>query len=174
VEGGGPGAGADAHAVVGDAVEIDQPLLAEDGHRVGQQLIKQVEVANAEVGEGVVVDGDATAQPAEGVVVRAQPGQGAGGADPLQGGVQPQGDAQVRVDGGAARATFAGADGVEKGLEVQPQAEVPDEAGLVVGIEEVLHGQGRKDQLTVGGTQTRGKEVAHDRHRSTAAWWVPR
>src|SRR5262249_33675428 len=133
MEGGGAGAGADAQAVVGDAVEIDQPLLAEHGDRVGQQPIEQVEGTDAEVGQGVVVDGDAAAQPAEGVVVAAQPGQGAGGADALQGGVQPQGDAQARVDGGAAGATFAGADRVEKRLEVQPQAEVPDEAGLVVG-----------------------------------------
>ena len=169
MEGGGPGAGADAHAVVGDAVEVDQVLLAEHGHRVGQQPVEHVDVADAEVGEGVVVDGDAAAEPAEGVVVAAQPGQGAGGADALQGGVQPQGDAQARVDGGAAGAAFAGADRLVKGFEVQPQAEVPDDAGLVVGVEQVLQGHGRDDLLTVRLTQTRGRSVAHDPHRCTAA-----
>jgi hypothetical protein len=173
VEGGGPGAGADAQAVVGDAVEVDQPLLAEHGHRVGQQPIEQIEVTDAEVGQGVVVDGDAAAQPAEGVVVGAQPGQGAGTADALQGGVQPQGDAQARVDGGPAGASLAGADRDGEGLEVQPQAEVPDDAGLVVGIQEALQGQGREDQLAVGGTQTRGRSVAHDPHRAAAAGWLP-
>ena len=58
VEGGRPGAGADAQAVVGDAVQVNQPLLAEHGHRVGQQSVEQIDVADAEVGEGMVVDGD--------------------------------------------------------------------------------------------------------------------
>jgi hypothetical protein len=83
VERGGAGAGADAHAVLGDAVEIDQVLLAQHGHGLGQELIEEIDMAGAEVGQGVVVDGDATDEPAEGVVVGAQPGQGTGGADAL-------------------------------------------------------------------------------------------
>jgi hypothetical protein len=136
---------------------------------VGQQSVEQIDVTDAAVRQGVVVDGDAAAQPAEGVVVRAQPGQRAGGAHALQGGVQPQGDAQARIDGGAAWATFAGADRLGKRFEIQLEAEVPDDAGLVVGIEQILQGQGRDDLLTVGLTQTRGRSVVHDSHRGTAA-----
>jgi hypothetical protein len=52
---------------------------------MGQQVVEEVQVADAEVGEGVVVDGDAAGKPAEGVVVGAEPGEGAGGADALKG-----------------------------------------------------------------------------------------
>ena len=125
------------------------------------------------IGEGVVVDGDAADQPAEGVVVAAEPGQGAGGADALEGGVQPQGDADPRVDGGVARAALAGADASRKGAEVQAQAEVPDDAGLVVGLEQVLQGHGRDDLLTVRHPQPRGRSVAHDRPCFNAAGCCP-
>src|SRR5439155_488000 len=61
-------------------------------------------------------------------------------------------------------------DRLGKGFEVQPQAEVPDDAGLVVGIEQVVQGQGREDLLTIRLTQTRGRSVAHDPHRCC---WMP-
>ena len=82
-------AGAHAHAVLGAAVEIDQTLRAKHGHGVRQQVVQEFDVRDAEIGAGMVVDGDATANPAEGVVVGTQPGQRACGADPFAGGVQP-------------------------------------------------------------------------------------
>ena len=62
---------------------------------------------------------------------------------------------------------FAGADRLVQGLEVQPRAEVPDESGLMIGVEQVLQGHGRDDLLTVRLTQARGRSVAHDPHRWT-------
>ncbi len=59
------------------------------GHRVGEQAVQEFEGIDPEVGQGVIVDADAAAQPAEGVVVGAEVVQGAGAADTLQGGVQP-------------------------------------------------------------------------------------
>src|SRR5262249_46392114 len=137
-EGGGAGAGADAHAVDGDAVEIDQVLLAEHGDGVGQEPVEEVEVGGAEVGEGVVVDADPSGEPSEGVVLGAQPGQGACAADALEGGVQPQRDADPGVDGGVPGKADAGAYPPEQGGEVEAGAEVPDEPRLVVGVEQVL------------------------------------
>ena len=156
---------ADPHPVVGDAVEVDQLLLAEHGDRVGQQPVEHLEVLDAEIREGVVVDRDATAEPAEGVVVVAEPGQRAGRADALQRGVEPEGHAEAGVDGGTSRPAFAGADRVIQGLEVQPRAEVPDDAGLMIGLEQILQGQGREDLLPVGLPQARGRSIAHDAHR---------
>jgi hypothetical protein len=166
VEGGGPRAGAHAHAVQGHAVEIDQALLAQHGDRVGQRAAEELGVGHAEVGEGVVVDGHAARPPAEGVVVGAQVVQGAGRADALQGGVQPQADADARVEGGVARPAQARADAVIEGGQVQADAEVPDEAGLVVRVEQLLPGHGRDELLAVHGAQGRRRSVRHEPPRT--------
>ena len=55
-EGGSAGAGADAHAVGGDTVKVHQILLAQDGDGMGQQVIEELQVADAEVGEGQVLE----------------------------------------------------------------------------------------------------------------------
>src|SRR5262249_37709740 len=172
-EGGGAGAGADAHAVDGDAVEIDQILLAQDGDGVGQEPVEEVEVADPEVGEGVVVDGDAAGQPSEGVVVGAQPGQGTSAADGLEGGVQPQRDADLGVDGGVSGPADARADGVVQGRQVEATAEVPDEARLVVSIEEVLQGHAGDDLASVSRAQPRGRALAHGNNLTLAASLSP-
>src|SRR5207244_1348227 len=83
-------------------------------------LVEESNVIDAEVGQGVVVDGDATGQPAKSVVVFAQPGQRASAADAFESGVQPQGNANPRVDGGAARPAFTGTDLVVKRGQVLP------------------------------------------------------
>lgn len=153
-ERGRPGGSADAGAVLGHAVEIDQPLLAEDGDRVRQQGIEDIHVADAEVGEGVVVDGDAAAQPAEGVVLGAQGGQCAGGADALKRSVQPQGDGQSGIEGGPPGVPLAGPDGVGQ-RQIESAAELPDDAGLVVLVEQSVDGSGVEHGLTIRGSQAR-------------------
>src|SRR5262249_41907807 len=158
-EGSRPGAGADAQAIVGNAVEIDQILFAQHGHGVGQQLVQQVEVLDAEVGQGVVVDRDATDQPAESVVVGTQPGQGAGTADAFEGGVQPQRRAKAGVDGSASGSAFTGAEVVVKRGQVQAKAEVPDDTRLVILLKEILQGEGREDLLPISSAQPRRGSV---------------
>jgi len=174
VEGGGAGGGADPHAILGHAVQVDQVLFAEHGHRVGQHPVEEVDLVDAEIGQGVIVDRDATGQPAEGVVILAEPGQGAGAADAFQGGVEPDGGEDARIDRGPARAAFDGADpGVEQG-QVELRDEVPDDAGLMVGLEEVLQGHGGEELLAIdraearlgtrsGGCVSRGRKIAHGR-----------
>src|SRR5581483_10819445 len=154
-EGSRPGAGADAHAIVGHAVEIDQFLLAQHGHRVRQQLVEESDVRDSEIGQGMVVDGDTADQPAKSVMVSAQPSQGAGGADAFEGGVQPQGDAQAWVDGRATGPAFPGTDRLVKRGQVQAQAEVPGEPRLVLLLQEVFQGHGREELLAVGSAQPR-------------------
>ena len=95
----GPGGGADPHPVLGDPVQIDQVLVA----RTATEWVRgrrAVAIGDAEVGEGVVVDGHVADDPPEGVVVRAQPVQRAGAADALDGGVEPDGAEDLGVDGG--------------------------------------------------------------------------
>src|SRR5262249_59440855 len=98
--------------------------------------------------------------PSEGVVVGAQPGQGTSAADGLEGGVQPQRDADLGVDGGASGPADARADGVVQGRQVEATAEGPDEARLVVSIEQVLQGPAGDDLASVSRAQPRGQVIA--------------
>jgi len=68
-----------------------------------------------------------------------------------------------------AGAAPAGADLVVKGGEVEAEAEVAHDAGLVVGLEELIEGHGREDLLAVRQTQTRGRSIAHGPFLSAAA-----
>jgi hypothetical protein len=121
-----------------------------------QHVVEQAQVADPEVRQGVVIDRDAAAEPAEAVVVRTQPVEGAGAADASDGGEQPQGDQDAGVGGRPAGAAVDGADGVEQRGEVEPLDEVPDGAGVVVGGEQVLQGHGGDKGLSVGAAQARG------------------
>ena len=88
---------------------------------MGEQIVEEFEVIDAEVGEGVVVDADAAAEPAEGIVLDAEGVDGAGGSDPFEGGVEPQGGGQPGIEGGATGPAFAGADEVGQGREASPR-----------------------------------------------------
>ena len=147
--------GADAQAILGHPVEIDQVLLAEHGHGVGEQAIEELQVINAEVGQGVVIDEDAAAQPVEGVMLDAQEVEGAGTADAFEGGVQPQGGQKGRVDGGPPWATRDGADLVVQGGQVDSLDKVPNHARLVVGVEKILQTQGGQELFSVDAAQPR-------------------
>jgi hypothetical protein len=66
-----PRTGPHAHAVLGHAIEIDQTLLHQGGHTVGEQLIQEIKVRDAKVSQGVIVDLNPATEPAEAVVVGA-------------------------------------------------------------------------------------------------------
>ncbi len=151
----GTGTGADAHAVRGHTLPIDQVLLAQHGDRVGQHAVAEGDVTDAEIGQGGVVDGDAADEPAEGVVVDTPPAQGAGAADARHGSVQPQGREDARVGGGCPGAALDRADQLLQGREVQADDEVPNESGLVVGVAEAFQGPGGDDLLAVTRAQPR-------------------
>lgn len=99
---------------------------------MGQQAVEELQVGNAKVSQGVVVDTDTATEPAEGVVVGAEVVKVASAADALQGGVQPQGDEQGRVGGWPAGMPLNGLDAVEQEGKVDALDELPDEARLVV------------------------------------------
>ena len=52
------GTGADAHAILSDAVQIDQASLTQHLNGLLEQLLDELEVVGTEIGERVVVDGD--------------------------------------------------------------------------------------------------------------------
>src|SRR4051812_42962416 len=96
---GRPGTGADAHAILSDAVQIDQTLLTQHLNRLFEQLLRELKVVRAEIGERVVVDGDSTGEPAESIVTETQIGELTSAAQARESGIQPQGDEQSRIDG---------------------------------------------------------------------------
>ena len=85
-------------------------------------------------------------------------------ADPFEGGVEPQGDGQSGVEGGATGPSLAGAERVGEGGDIEPAAKVPDDAGLVVVVEESVEGHGVENAGAIRGPQARrGQGFGHDR-----------
>jgi hypothetical protein len=118
---------------LGHAVEIDQILFHQGGYTVGEQLIQDVEVRDAKVGQGVIVDLNTPTEPAEAVVMQAQPGHRPGAADALNSGIQPQGYQDPRIDRRPAGPAFHRPNGLEQGPQVKPLDKLPDRAGRVFG-----------------------------------------
>ena len=154
-ERGRPGTGADAHAILSDAVQIDQALLTQHLHGLFEQRLHELGVVGPEIGERVVVDGDAPGEPAKGIVTDAQIGEFAGAGEAREGGIQPQGDEQTRIDGRPSGNAAAGPDAVRQRGEVQPLDVGPDGAGGVVGLEELIDGHGREELLAIGDGEAR-------------------
>src|SRR5439155_7078696 len=92
--------------------------------------------------------------PLEGGVVATERVETAGAADPLDGGVEPQGREDLGVDGVASRATLDRLDAVVEGGEVESLDVGPDDAGGVVVGDQVVERRGPEDDLmTVGGAE---------------------
>jgi len=146
-------------------VEIDQVLLHQGGHTVGEQLIQDVEVRDAKVGQGLIVDLNPATEPAEAGVMRAQPSHRPGAADALNSGLQPQSHHDLGVDRGPTGPTFyahhgqgcpySGSNGLEQGRQVEPLDELPDRARGVFGSHPILQGHGRQQGLPIGTAQAR-------------------
>ena len=84
------GGGAEAGAVLGDAMEIDEVVFHESRQELGHELAEHVTVVAAEVVEAVIGDGDAAAQPAVGGVERDEPRDLTTRADAVTGGIAPE------------------------------------------------------------------------------------
>ena len=152
---GRPGTGTDAHAILSDAVQIDQTSPTQHLHRLCEQLLQELRVVRAEIRERVVVDGDATGEPAEGIVTEAQIGELPSAAEAGEGGIQPQCDEQARIDGRPPGHAAACANAVIQRGEVQPLDVRPDGASGVVRFQEFIDGHGRKELLAIRGVQAR-------------------
>ena len=149
MKGGSASAGADPHAILGGAVEGDQPSAAQDVDGVAEQRFEEVGVSDAEGREGGVIDRDTAGQPAEGVVAAAQVVQTPRADDAGKGGIQPQGDEDTRVGGGMSGPPQARADAVIQQGKVQRLDVSPDAACGVVGLEEFLKSHGRQHLLAI-------------------------
>ncbi len=66
---------------------------------LGEQRVEDLDMVDADGREGVVVHAHTAAQPAVGVVLLTEAREGAGRADPLEGGVEPERHQDGRVDG---------------------------------------------------------------------------
>lgn len=125
------GAGRHLAAVGRHLAQFDQPVQAQGGHVLELRLPQGGAVLAVEVGQQVVADRVAAAQPLERPVAFAQLGQVAGALDPLEGGVQPQGEQQGRGDDRGAGAAFDRLVGPVKPGQLELADEVPDDAGRV-------------------------------------------
>jgi len=121
----GASGGADAGAVLGDAMEIDEVVLHEPRQELGHELAEHVTVVAAEVVEAVIGDCDAAAQPEVGGAELDEPRDLATRADAVTGGIAPEPREDLGIDRWCAGDLAAGAD-----VGVEPaQIELVDDGG---------------------------------------------
>ena len=119
------GGGANAGAVLGDAMEIDEVVFHEPRQELGHELAEDVTMVAAEVVEAVIGDCDAAAQPAVGGVELDEPRDLATRADAVTGGMDPEPQEDLGVGGGCAGDLAASAD-----VGIEPtQIELVDDGG---------------------------------------------
>src|SRR5208337_2100231 len=99
-----------------------------------EQLLHELGVVGAEIGEGVVVDGHPSDKPAEGIVMDTQIVEFTSAGKARECGIQPQGDKQTRINGRTTGQAPTGTNVVIQRCEVQPLGVSPDGAGGVVGF----------------------------------------
>src|ERR1700678_2832989 len=150
VKRGRSGTGTYAHAILGDAVQVNQALLTQHLHGLFEQPLHEVGVVGTEIGERVVVDRHTPDQPDEGVVMAAEDSKFAGAGEAGEGGIQPHSDQQARVDGRSSRDAAAGTDAVIQCRQVQLQDVVPDSASGMIVFQEIIDNPGRKQELAIG------------------------
>jgi hypothetical protein len=132
------GRGPHPHAVLGDALQARHAGPQQRGEAVDQQPFQYRAMPDPEVGQRLVIDADAAAQPLVRQVLRAQPGERAGAADPLQRRVQPQRHQQLRVGRRMARPAFDRLDGGVQRRQIQPFDEAPHQAHPVIGRHQLV------------------------------------
>ena len=130
--------GPHAHAVHGDALEGHEAGRHQGGDALGEQRVQKRAVGRAEIRQGVVVHGDASAEPLVGAVHRAEPVQRPGAPHPLYRGVQPQGQEEFRVGGRAPGLAVDRGDLLVERGQVQLLDVGPHAPGPVVFREEAL------------------------------------
>jgi len=115
-----PSGGADAGAVLGDAMQIDQVVFHEPRQELGHELAEDVTVVAAEVVEAVIGDRHPAAQPAVGSVELDEPRDLATRADTVTGGIDPEPQEDLGVGCGCAGDLAAGADVSVELAQIEP------------------------------------------------------
>jgi len=151
-----PGAGADPHPVLRHPIQIDQILGDQRGDALGQEVVEQLDVMGAEIGERVIIGGDVPGDPLKRRVLPAEFVEPPRAADPFDGGVEPQSHEDLGVDGRAARSAFDRFDPVVQRGEVESFDVIPnDPRGVILG-DQGIQGSGTKDDLlTIGRSHPR-------------------
>jgi hypothetical protein len=106
-------------AILGHTVPIDPILRQQGSDTMRQQVIEELQVTDAKIGQGMIVDRDAAAEPAA-AVVGTEIVHGTGTAAALDGGIQPQGHPDLRIGRGASRVSRDRLDVRQEGRQVQP------------------------------------------------------
>src|SRR5208337_156948 len=151
-----PGAGTDAHPVLGHSVQVDQSFGDQHCDVVSQQRVEQLDMPGTEVGERVVVGAHIAGDPAESIVCAAQFVELTGATDSFEGGVKPERHEDLGVDGGTSRRPLDGLDAVVQRAEVEPFDIVPDYPRGMIERDQFIEGRSAKDDLlAVSGPQPR-------------------
>jgi len=117
--------GADAGAVLGDAMQIDQVVFQEPRQELGHEIAEDLTVVAAEVVEAVTGDRHPAAQPAVGGGELAEPRDRSPRADAVTGGIAPAPQQDLGVGG---RCTGDLAAGAAVGVALA-QIELVDDGG---------------------------------------------
>jgi len=148
-EGRGPGAGPHPHAVLGDAVHVDQFLFQQRRHASGQHAVEPLGVLRAEVGKRVIIHRDSAADPLERnlALLVATAIEFPRAADAPQSRVQPQRRQNPRVDGRASRLADDRLDALQQRRNIQPLDELPHHARLMVVRQQIVPSTGPEFDL---------------------------
>jgi len=127
------GGRADAGAVLGDAMQIDEVVFREPRQGLGHELAEHVTVVAAEVVEAVIGDRHPAAQPAVGGAELDEPRDLAPRADAVTSGVDPEPQEDLRVGGGYAGDLAAGPDVGVAPTQIELVDDDGDRTHLVIG-----------------------------------------
>jgi hypothetical protein len=125
-------------------------------------MVEKRPMGHPKVRQAVVVDRHATAHPAVGIVLLAQPLQGTCTAYPLQGRIQPQRHQDGRVNRRASRPTLQRPNPLVQGREIYPCHKGPDGAyRMILGDERFQMTGPQLDLSTVGPLVARRCTLRH-------------
>ena len=122
------GTRAHAHAIVCDACQGHHPLVAQRGNRLREQVVEGGVVRHAKITQRVMVHRDAPAQPTIRIMGVAHALQLARTPDPVNGGIQPQRDQDLRVNRWPPCVPLARLDRGEKRRDIQALDKAPHQS----------------------------------------------
>ena len=146
------GTGTHPHPVLGNAIQFDQTRRQQRGHALGQQLVEQLAMLRAEIGQGMVVDRDSPTDPTVNMMMLAKFVQLPGAADPVNGRVQPERHEDLGIDGIASRLPLHRGDPSIQRRKVQLLREFPDGPRLMVARNQIIDGHGQPFHLVALGS----------------------
>jgi len=146
----GTGTGANARAVLCDAVKLDERVLHEEREHLSHEVIEETTALDAELREAAVLDGHTATEPAIGIVAQTEVGKLARAADALAGGVDPEPELQPGVFGPCSWPTMMRAYENVEGLEIEFLDDRIDRAHRMIERHSVFEGARPPFELGAG------------------------